>query len=125
VNSVHPGVVAMEFGSRAGSPLLKLIMTMFKPWMLDSKQGSATGLYVATSSEVSQVSGEYFVKSKPAKPNPPRSAASAKPLANERAVGWDSIVVKRRENRTRSQCFIRQVHVDNRPALSLFRKLDC
>ncbi len=41
-----------------------------KPFMLSSKQGAAVSLYLATSPEVAQVSGEYFVKSKPAKSNP-------------------------------------------------------
>jgi NAD(P)-dependent dehydrogenase (short-subunit alcohol dehydrogenase family) len=50
-NCLHPGAVA-------------------KPFMLTSKQGAAVSLYLATSSEVAQVSGEYFVKSKPAKSNP-------------------------------------------------------
>jgi NAD(P)-dependent dehydrogenase (short-subunit alcohol dehydrogenase family) len=70
VNSVHPGVVSTEFGSEAESFILKIIYTVFKPWLLNSKQGSETGVYVATSPQVSQISGEYFVKSKPAKPNP-------------------------------------------------------
>jgi hypothetical protein len=41
-----------------------------KPFMLNSKQGAAVSLYLATSPEVAQVSGEYFVKSKPARSNP-------------------------------------------------------
>ena len=41
-----------------------------KPFMLTSKQGAAVSLYLATSPEVAQVSGAYFVKSKPANSNP-------------------------------------------------------
>jgi len=48
----------------------KLFGTILKPFMLNSKQGAAVSLYLATSPDVAQVSGQYFVKSKPGKPNP-------------------------------------------------------
>jgi len=41
-----------------------------KPFMLNSKEGAKVSLYLATSPDVAEVSGQYFVKSKPAKPNP-------------------------------------------------------
>jgi retinol dehydrogenase 14 len=50
--------------------ILKLIIAVTKPFMLNSKQGAAVSLYLATSPDVTQVSGKYFVKSKPAKSNP-------------------------------------------------------
>ena len=52
-----------------GNPT-KLIIALVKPFMLNSKQGATVSLYLAASPEVAQVSGEYFVKSKPAKSNP-------------------------------------------------------
>src|SRR5271157_1755090 len=68
-NCLHPGAVATNIWSAA--PLIvKLIIAVVKPFMLSSKQGAAVSLYLATSPEVAQVSGEYFVKSKPAKSNP-------------------------------------------------------
>ncbi len=70
-NCLHPGVVASNFWSANPPPLIgKLILAVVKPFMLNSKQGAAVSLYLATSPEVAQVSGEYFVKSKPAKSNP-------------------------------------------------------
>ena len=55
----------------ANPPLiLKLIIALVKPFMLNSKEGAEVSLYLATSPDVAQVSGQYFVKSKPAKPNP-------------------------------------------------------
>ena len=47
----------------------RLIIAVVKPFMLNSKQGAAVSLYLATSPKVAQVSGEFFVKSKPAKSN--------------------------------------------------------
>ena len=70
-NCLHPGVVATNIWSANPPPLIvKLILPVVKPFMLNSKQGAAASLYLATSPEVAQVSGEYFVKSKPAKSNP-------------------------------------------------------
>jgi len=70
-NCLHPGAVATNIWSANQLPLIvKLIIAVVKPFMLNSKQGAAVSLYLATAPEVAQVSGEYFVKSKPAKSNP-------------------------------------------------------
>jgi NAD(P)-dependent dehydrogenase (short-subunit alcohol dehydrogenase family) len=71
-NCLHPGAVATNiWNSDLLPPLIgKLIVAVVKPFMLNSKQGAAVSLYLATSPEVARVSGEYFVKSKPAKSNP-------------------------------------------------------
>ena len=67
-NCLHPGVVATNIWN--ATLISKLIIAVGKPFMLNSKQGAAVSLYLATSPEVAQVSGVYFVKSKPAKSNP-------------------------------------------------------
>jgi NAD(P)-dependent dehydrogenase (short-subunit alcohol dehydrogenase family) len=67
-NCLHPGAVATNIWS--AMLIGKLILAVGKPFMLNSKQGAAVSLYLATSPEVAQVSGEYFVKSKPANSNP-------------------------------------------------------
>jgi NAD(P)-dependent dehydrogenase (short-subunit alcohol dehydrogenase family) len=70
-NCLHPGAVATNIWSPAALPLIgKLLIAMVKPFMLNSKQGAAVSLYLAASPEVAQVSGEYFVKSRPARSNP-------------------------------------------------------
>jgi NAD(P)-dependent dehydrogenase (short-subunit alcohol dehydrogenase family) len=71
-NCLHPGAVATNIWNPDLLPPLigRLIIAVVKPFMLNSKQGAAVSLYLATSPEVAQVSGEYFVKSKPAKSNP-------------------------------------------------------
>ena len=71
-NCLHPGAVATNIWNPDLLPPLigKLIVAVVKPFLLNSKQGAAVSLYLATSPEVAQVSGEYFVKSKPAKSNP-------------------------------------------------------
>ena len=70
-NCLHPGAVATNIWSADSTPsIVKLIVPLMKPFMLSSKQGASVSLYLATSPEVAQVSGEYFVKSKPAKSKP-------------------------------------------------------
>jgi NAD(P)-dependent dehydrogenase (short-subunit alcohol dehydrogenase family) len=70
-NCLHPGVVATNISSANPPPFIgKLIIAVVKPFMLNSKQSAAVSLCLATSPEVAQVSGEYFIKSKPAKSNP-------------------------------------------------------
>jgi NAD(P)-dependent dehydrogenase (short-subunit alcohol dehydrogenase family) len=67
-NCLHPGAVATNIWS--ATFIGKLIIAVGKPFMLTSKQGAAVYLYLATSPGVAQISGEFFVKSKPAKSNP-------------------------------------------------------
>jgi retinol dehydrogenase-14 len=69
-NCLHPGVVATNIWGANPPLVLKLIIPLVKPFMLNSKEGAEVSLYLATSPEVTQVSGEYFVKCKPAQSNP-------------------------------------------------------
>jgi NAD(P)-dependent dehydrogenase (short-subunit alcohol dehydrogenase family) len=70
-NCLHPGAVATNIWNSAALPrIFKLLIALVKPFMLNSKRGAAVSLYLAASPEVAQVSGEYFVKCKPAKSNP-------------------------------------------------------
>jgi len=70
-NCLHPGAVATNIWSSAALPrIFKLLIALVKPFMLNSKRGAAVSLYLAASPEVAQVSGEYFVKCKPARSNP-------------------------------------------------------
>jgi len=68
-NCLHPGVVWTNIWG-SSPPILKVIVTILSPFMLNSKEGAKVSLYLATSPEVEKVSGQYFVKSKPALSNP-------------------------------------------------------
>ena len=70
VNSLHPGVVATNIWPADAPLLVKIVIGVMKPFMLNSKRGAEVSLYVATSPDIANVSGEYFVKSKPARSNP-------------------------------------------------------
>jgi hypothetical protein len=66
VNTLHPGVVATNFGKDAGG-IWPAMFTVLAPFELSPEKGAQTALYLAYSPDVADVSGEYFVKSKPAR----------------------------------------------------------
>lgn len=63
-NCLHPGVVATRFGQNAQG-LVKTFFTLARPFLLTPEKGAVTSIYLASSPEVADVSGEYFVKCKP------------------------------------------------------------
>jgi len=69
-NCLHPGVVATNIWGANPLLILKLIIGVLRPFMLNSKQGAEVSLYLASSPDVAEVTGIYFVKSKPAESNP-------------------------------------------------------
>lgn len=70
VNCLHPGVVATNIWGTNPPLIFKLIIGVMKPFMLDSKRGAQTSLYLASSPEAAEVSGKYFIKCKPAESGP-------------------------------------------------------
>lgn len=76
---LHPGVVATGFGmNRPG--LLKLSLTLVRPFFISPEAGAKTTLHLATSPEVEGESGGYYAHEKPATP----SAAARDDAAAER-----------------------------------------
>ena len=82
-NCLHPGVVATNIfnGSRGA---FKVIVALMRPFMLDSKKGAAVSLWAATSPDLVNVSGKYFVKSKEKK----SSALSRDPKVMAEVWQW-------------------------------------
>ena len=66
-NCCHPGVVATGF-ARDGdaSGVLAFGVKVIKPFVLTPEKGARTSVYLASSPEVADVSGRYFVKCKEA-----------------------------------------------------------
>lgn len=64
VNAVHPGAVSTNLGIDRSSGFGKSIVWLLKPFFQTAKEGAKTAIYLATSPEVSQVSGKYFVNLK-------------------------------------------------------------
>ena len=60
-NCAHPGVVRTGFG-RQSRPLLRLGITIARPFMLSPERGADTIVYLASSPDVAGQSGGYYVK---------------------------------------------------------------
>lgn len=81
-NTLHPGFVASNFAHNNGG-LVSFGMRLLRPVMISSERGAQTSIYLASSPEVEGVTGEYFVKSKPA-----RSSAASYDEAAQRHL-WE------------------------------------
>jgi NAD(P)-dependent dehydrogenase (short-subunit alcohol dehydrogenase family) len=66
-NCFHPGFVATRFGNEAGGALSFGIRAA-KTFALTPEEGAQTMVYLASSPDVADVSGSYFVKCKTATP---------------------------------------------------------
>ncbi len=67
-NCLHPGVVATRIGNKGG--IGGLVWSAIKPFMIGPEQGAVNSLFVATSPDIEGISGAFFVKKRPADPNP-------------------------------------------------------
>ncbi len=69
VNSLHPGFVATRLGRDGdGGRIGDLAMILGKPFAKTPERGATTSIYLATSSEVEGVTGQYFANSTPKAP---------------------------------------------------------
>jgi NAD(P)-dependent dehydrogenase (short-subunit alcohol dehydrogenase family) len=86
VNALHPGVVATRMNAQNIAHMNPVVRFVYEKTLLSSKQGAASSVYLATSAEVANVSGEYFDAKK---------IVPASPLADDHALAdrlWDMSV---------------------------------
>lgn len=82
-NCLHPGFVATRFGDQSGG-LLSSAIGFAKFFAISPEKGAETIVYLASSSEANNITGQYFYKCKPAVPTPQaRDDASATRLWQE------------------------------------------
>lgn len=67
-NCLHPGLVGSNFG-QSGNLLVRLFYTLGKPFMTSNKEGAQTSIYLASSEEVENTSGQYFKNKKASTPS--------------------------------------------------------
>jgi retinol dehydrogenase 12 len=80
VNALHPGVVRTGFGANNSGGMGRLI-AYFIPWVgISPTRAARTAVYLGTSPEVAQTTGEYFVRMRPRR----SSSASHDRSAEER-----------------------------------------
>ncbi len=65
-NCLHPGFVRSEFAKNNGR-LARLSMLLLRPLTISPAQGAETSIYLASSPDVTDVAGRYFVKKKAVK----------------------------------------------------------
>jgi NAD(P)-dependent dehydrogenase (short-subunit alcohol dehydrogenase family) len=69
-NCLHPGTVVTGFGRDGdASGVLAFGLKLIKPFILSAEQGARTTIYLASSPEVADVTGQYFVKCKVRRPS--------------------------------------------------------
>src|ERR1700728_3071799 len=66
-NCLHPGFVATRFGDHSGG-MLSFAIRAAKNFALTPEQRAQTIVYLASSADVENVTGQYFYKSRPATP---------------------------------------------------------
>ena len=91
-NCLHPGVVATRFGSSSGG-WAGLVIPFMRPFFVSPEKGAETIVYLASSPEVANTTGAYFVNRKIAEPSSAaRDDAAAKRLweASEALAGAQS-----------------------------------
>lgn len=81
-NCLHPGFVATRFGDHSGG-IMSFAVRAAKNFALSPEQGAQTMVHLASSPDVTNVTGEYFYKCKPAVPT-----AEARNDAGARKL-WD------------------------------------
>jgi len=60
VNCLHPGFVSTSIGKQNKSIIGNLLFNLARPFARTSKKGAETSIYLCSSPEVSDISGEYF-----------------------------------------------------------------
>ncbi len=68
-NCLHPGGVATNIFSHGGA-FIKYATMLARPLMISAEKGAETQIYLATSPDVTGITGEYFDKCRVAKPSP-------------------------------------------------------
>ena len=70
-NSLHPGTVASGFARDDDAKgFLAFGVKLIKPFILTPEKGARTSVYLASSPEVADVTGQYFVKCRARTPSP-------------------------------------------------------
>lgn len=66
-NALHPGFVATNLYRSNNALFTNATMTFVSLFALTQEEGAQTSIYLASSPEVTSVSGQYFIKCKPAR----------------------------------------------------------
>lgn len=84
VNSLHPGAVSTQIGIDRKTGFGRQVHALLRPFFLTAEEGAGTAVYLASSPDVANASGGYYIQSKPA---PISKRAADKPAA-QRLWTW-------------------------------------
>jgi NAD(P)-dependent dehydrogenase (short-subunit alcohol dehydrogenase family) len=77
-NCLHPGVVATGYGREGDTHgFLAFGLAVIKPFILTAEKGARTSVYLASSPEVADATGAYFIKCKQRQPSKAAQDAAA------------------------------------------------
>ncbi|HEX8731090.1 MAG TPA: SDR family oxidoreductase [Ktedonobacterales bacterium] len=68
-NTLHPGLVSTGFGKNNGASM-RWMMALYALIAISPEQGARTSVYLASSPDVADVTGKYFIKEKPVRSSP-------------------------------------------------------
>jgi NAD(P)-dependent dehydrogenase (short-subunit alcohol dehydrogenase family) len=69
VNAMHPGFVASGFAMHGDTRALRLGIVVSRPFARSPAKGAATAIWLASSEDVADVTGTYFVDCRPTAPS--------------------------------------------------------
>lgn len=64
VNALHPGAVSTDIGVNRQTGFGRTVHKLLRPFFLTAEQGADTAIYLATSEEVEDISGQYYYRRK-------------------------------------------------------------
>jgi NAD(P)-dependent dehydrogenase (short-subunit alcohol dehydrogenase family) len=68
-NAVHPGWVGSNFGREGDTgKVMGALFVIGRPFAISSEKGARTSVYLASSPDVDEITGQYFYKCRVAKP---------------------------------------------------------
>lgn len=88
-NCLHPGVIASGFGHTYGG-IASFLLTLGRPFLASTEKGARTQVHLCSSPEVEGITGEYWDKSKIARP----TKAAEKPEDAKRLWELSEALVK-------------------------------
>ena len=62
---LHPGVVRTAFGAEDQAKFFTILSPLIRPFLKTTAQGAATSIYLASSVQVEELTGQYFANCKP------------------------------------------------------------
>jgi NAD(P)-dependent dehydrogenase (short-subunit alcohol dehydrogenase family) len=89
-NCLHPGFVATRFGDESGA-LMSRVVWLAKFFATSPARGAETIVYLASSPDVENTTGQYFYESNPAVPSPAAQDDQAASLLWQRSAALAGI----------------------------------